>query len=371
MRRRDYLTALGVVTSGTVAGCVESEAGDSGSDAADPTTAGEHTDDAHSAESAAEEAPEGVYVPDHATAMTMEGMGSDGDFQFSAMLSAPEVFYFIEGTEVTPSELLDKHNVHLMASVWDPETGTVLPETGLSVEVLDVAGEAVTQEVIYPMLSQRMGFHYGGNFALPEAGEYSVRISVGGMSIERTRAFEGRFGDPASVDIRMSFGESKREQFTEQAPTNAGDPGALSPMEMGSRPTGSLPATDEMPGTVLGQATSDDATVIAGVLAGTALGGDRPYLYVSPRTPYNRFPLPNMGVETVARGVEDETRRLTRRLDPEVGYHYGVSVPESVAQALTAGDAGLEITLSLPPQVTRHAGYQTAFVDMEPVSISR
>ncbi len=363
MRRRDYLTALGVVAGGTVAGCTGGTTGDS-------ETTEEHNEDDHEEETT--DAPEGVYVPDHATAMTMEGMAGDGDYQFSAMISSPEVFYFVDGTEVTPSELLDEHNVHMMASVWDPETETALPETGLSVEVLDGAGETVTQEAIYPMLSQRMGFHFGTNLALPGGGEYTVRVSVGGMEIDRTRGFDGRFGEPAEVDIPMSFGESKREQFTENDPTNAGEPGALSPMEMGMRPTGSLPVAQEMPGTVLGEASTDDAQIVAGVVTGTPLGGDQPYLYASPRTPYNRFPLPSMAVETNVQGVESgENRQLTRRLDPEAGYHYGVPVPEATAQALTAGEATLEVTPSLPPQVTRHAGYQTAFLDMEPVTIDR
>jgi hypothetical protein len=367
MRRRDYLTALGVVASTAVAGCTSSSSTDSSSTTSTASNNGEK----HERNSLAD-APEGVYVPDHATAMTMEGMGRDGDFQFSAMLSSPEVFYFVEGMEVTPSELLDEHNLHMMASVWDPETETALPETGLSVEVLDATGQAVTQEVIYPMLSQRMGFHYGTNLALPGEGEYTVNVSVGGMEIGRTRGFEGRFSEPASVDIPLSFGQSKRSQFTESNPADAGDAGALSPMEMGMRPTGSLPAAREMPGTVLGSASTDDAQIVAGVVTETALGGSQPYLYVSPRTPYNRFPLPSMGIETTAQNVEDgETKRLSRQLDPKVGYHYGIGVSEATAQALMAGEATLSVTPSLPPQVTRHAGYQTAFIDMQTVDISR
>jgi|APHM01.1.fsa_nt_gi hypothetical protein len=368
MRRRDYLSALGVVTTGVVAGCA---GGGTDGDETDVASQAE-TEDHDEEESAVGDAPDGVYVPDHATAMTMEGMERDGDFQFSAMLSSPEVFYFIEGTEVTPSEVLDGHNVHMMASVWDPETEIALPETGLSVEVLDAADEVVTQEVIYPMLSQRMGFHYGGNFELPEPGEYTVRVSVGGMEIERTRGFDGRFGDPASVDIPLSWGESKPEQFTDSDPANAGEPGALSPMSMGMRPTGSLPASEQMPGTVLGQSMTDGAQLLAGVVTGTPLGGDRSYLYVSPRTPYNRFPLPSMSIETTVQGAQSGgSERLTRRLDPEIGYHYGVSVSETAAQSLTSGEATLDISPSLPPQVTRHAGYQTAFIEMDTITISR
>lgn len=370
MRRRDYLAALSAVTSGALAGCAGGDGGGGGGDSGTPEPATDEHD--HTEEAALEDAPDGVYVPDHATAMTMEGMQRDGDFQFSAMLSAPEVFYFVEGAEVVPSELLDGFNVHMMASVWDPETETTLAETGLSVEVLDADGATVTQEVIYPMLSQRMGFHYASNLVLPGPGEYTVRVSVGGVKIGRTRGFVGRFGDPASVDIPMSFTESKREQFTETEPERAGQAGALSPMRMGMRPTGSLPAPEELSGTVLGQATTDDARLVGGVVTDTALGGDRPYLYVSPRTPYNRFPLPSMAIGTAVEGAGDgESRQLSRQLDPQLGYHYGAAVPDAAAQSLVAGEADLRVTPSLPPQVTRHAGYQTAFIEMDVVSISR
>ena len=373
MRRRSYIAAVGLAATGGLAGCAgdQGSGSDSGSGAADGAateTAAEDHGDGHDGESKHEDSPDRVYVPDHATAMTMEGMGRDGDFRFSAMLSAPEVFYFVEGTDVTPSELLDGHNVHVMASVWDPETGTVLPETGLSVEVRTADGETVTQEVIYPMLSQRMGFHYGSNVALPETGEYTVSVSVGGMQIERTRAFDGRFGDPASVDIPVSFTEETRQEFTEFTPQDAGEAAALSPMEMGSRPTGALPVAAEMPGSQLTATTSDDAVLLSGVVSGTELGGDQPYLYVSPRTPYNRFPLPSMSIQATVEGADTEGgRRLTRRLDPGLGYHYGAALPEAAAQSLLAGKTGVEIAPSLPPQVTRHAGYETAFIDMEPV----
>lgn len=371
MRRREYVAAVGLAAVSGVAGCAGGQSG-SGEGGDDTGETDDHNNDHHDGETDSRSVPDQVYVPEHATAMSMEGMAQDGDFQFSAMLSAPETFYFVEGTDVTPSESLDQLNAHLMASVWDPETGTILPETGLSVEVLTPDGEAVTQEVIYPMLSQRMGFHYGSNVALPEMGKYTVRVSVGGMKIDRTRAFEDRFGDPGSVDITISFTEEKRQQFTESTPENAGEPGALDPMEMGARPTGSLPAPSEMPGTKLGAKSTDDATLLCGIVTGTSLGGDQSYLYVSPRTPYNRFPLPSMSLRATISGADiDDPLDLTRRLDPEIGYHYGVALPESTGQALLAGESNAEINPSLPPQVTRHAGYETAFIEMETVTIGR
>ena len=53
-----------------------------------------------------------------------------------------------------------------MATIWDKQGGVVIPiDAGLSAEITQ-DGEPISQEVIYPMLSQQMGFHYGSNFAL-------------------------------------------------------------------------------------------------------------------------------------------------------------------------------------------------------------
>ncbi|MFB6297607.1 MAG: hypothetical protein ABEH56_03715, partial [Salinirussus sp.] len=54
------------------------------------------------------------------------------------------------------------------------------------------------------------------------------------------------------------------------------------------------------------------------------------------------------GGETVFDG------RLTRTLDPDLGYHYG---------AVVGSEPGDELTLSVltQPQTARHEGYETAF----------
>jgi hypothetical protein len=98
-----------------------------------------------------------------------------------------------------------------------------------------------------------------------------------------------------------------------------------------------------------------------------ALGGDdaarfdaETYLAVVARTPYNGMVLPAMGLRATLEGTE---HRLTRTVDSELGYHYGTPV---------AGvDAGSELVLttSTPPQVARHEGYETAFVEMPPTSL--
>jgi arylsulfatase A-like enzyme len=58
--------------------------------------------------------------------------------------------------------------------------------------------------------------------------------------------------------------------------------------------------------------------------------------------------------------------RSSRTLDPGLGYHYGAALGD------TAVESGDDLTLEVPtpPQVARHEGYETAFVDMAPVEVS-
>jgi hypothetical protein len=345
-----------------------------------------------------ENRPAAVYFPTHVEGMEMAGMGSAGDYRFGLMYSYPHRFWNVNGEETQMTGIESSDDVHLMATVWDPETGTVLPDTGLTVEV-SKGGELVTQEVIYPMLSQPMGFHYGANFGLDGDEEYTVTVSVGGMSTRRTGAFEERFGEPASADIAFEYSQSRRDEITfERTMDRAGERAARSPMMMGgggdggmdmdgggnggmdgggndsmgmdgggdgdmgmTMPLSILPTAEELPGTTHGTATIADGRFVVQSLESPPEGvdGGGAYLYVSARTPYNRMVLPAMGLAgRLERGGETVFEgELVRTLDPEAAYHYGAAVP-----SVESGDA-LTLSMTTPPQVARHEGYETAFME--------
>ena len=305
-----------------------------------------------------EDRPDGVYRPGHVEGMQMVGTSQSGDYAFGLMYSYAHRFWNVNGNSTSLTEIADEDDVHLMASVWDPETMTVLPETGLSIEITQ-DGEVVTQEVIYPMLSQPMGFHYGANFGLAGDGTYDVTLSVGGMSTRRTGTFEGKFGEPADATIEFEYSQAARDEISFRTLEDAGSPGAVSPMEMGMMPNSVAPAVEDLPGTVLGETTSNDAVLVATVLETPPSGvdGEGSYLAISARTPYNRMVIPAMGMSgTLTRDGETVFEgELTRTLDPELHYHYG-----SVVEGVEDGD---ELTLSVTtqPQTARHEGYETAF----------
>jgi hypothetical protein len=71
--------------------------------------------------------------------------------------------------------------------------------------------------------------------------------------------------------------------------------------------------------------------------------------------------LPAMGLTATVAGEE---HRLVRTVDPELGYHYGVAVAD------VDREPELTLTTTTPPQVARHEGYETAFVEMPDATLA-
>ncbi|ESP88037.1 iron transporter [Candidatus Halobonum tyrrellensis] len=300
--------------------------------------------------------PDAVYYPSHVEEVAMVDTGSGGDYEVGLMYSYAHRFWNVNGEDVERTDPVG--DVHLMASVWDAETRQVLPETGLSLEIAK-GGELVSQEVIYPMLSQPMGFHYGANFGLDGDGTYDVTLEVGGVNTRRTGAFETRFGDPADVTVEFEYRQSERDELGLEVLDDAGDPGAVDPHEMEMMPDSYAPETGALPGTVVGETTSNDAVLVATVLDSPPAGVERDgeYLAVSARTPYNRMLVPAMSLEaTLTRdGSAVFSGELVRTLDPDLSYHYG-----AVVDGVESGDE-LALSPTVWPQTARHEGYETAF----------
>ncbi|SFR35788.1 iron transporter [Halogeometricum limi] len=355
MERRRFLAAAGAVGVGGLAGCL----GDAGLFETETTTGREPP--------LVADRPDAVYVPTHVEGMEMAGTADVGGLKAAVTYSYPHRFWVVEkdGGEFVTKRVspTGDDGVHLMTTVWDPETGHVVPNTGLSVEIAR-DGELVSQEVVYPMLSQRMGFHYGANFPLSGDGTYDVTVSVGGVQANRFGSFEGRFTSAASGTVAFEFSERALGDVGYRLlEERQGERAAVRPMEMqmemGSVPVGRAPET--LPGTPLGRGTSGDAVFLGSVVDDERFGSD-PYLVVSPRTPYNRFVVPGMSLTAA---VDDRSATpLAAGLDSELGFHYGAPVGDLSAES------SVEVRVETPPQVARHEGYETAFLEMPPVELA-
>ncbi|MFC6717711.1 hypothetical protein ACFQGT_08730 [Natrialbaceae archaeon GCM10025810] len=424
--RRTVLRRVAATASATtlaaLAGCAVDDDGGNGDDSAggDGDGGGDGDDEADRSADAVpdlprvEDPPDAVYVPTHREAMrTLEPIDA-GEYRLAPMLSYPHRFWLVDGEN---RELVepDRPGVHLMITLWDAETGVVLP-VGSNVSIrLRKDGEAVgSPRTPWSMLSQQMGVHFGDNVPLEEDGTYGVEVTVPPPSIETTGALEGRMTESDTVTFEFTYDEAFRDEVVGGVEyldeEYWGRPGALEPMDHARHsadhdggddheriPYSTLSPAAELPGTPVRESTdgsgdpdesggddgdgtedaeserdleptSGDATFVVRLLEpGSRLAdeGDG-YLLISPRTPYNRVPLPEMALSaTVEREGETVTRPdVTQRIDDEYGLHYGASVED-----VRPGDA-VTIEIDSPPQVSRHAGYETAFVDMPALELT-
>ena len=312
-----------------------------------------------------EDRPGHVYRPTHASDTRTVGTATVGEYGVGLLYSYPSRFWDLNGRTTYEQSVEEEHSIHLMAIVWDAETRAVLPEAGVTVNVLQ-NGDPVTEGVVYSMLSQRMGFHYGDNIDLPGDGDYTVRVSIGGMPLERTGRYEGRFTSGETTTFELPYRREDRNELTLETYDDSGTPGAVERMNHDVLPTLTVPDEETLPGETLGVIETDDAVLSVRRLRGDAsvrFGSDD-YLAVFGHTPYNRMVLPMMGLRLrIERdGRVDAEEILTRTMDPELGYHYGVSL------STRPGDT-LRVETLTPPQTARHEGFETAFVEMSPGTV--
>ncbi|WP_306058930.1 DUF7350 domain-containing protein [Natronococcus wangiae] len=326
-----------------------------------------------------EDRPDAVYLPAGAEEMGAYGTASEGDYALELSYTFPHRFW-IPGQGGSRVDVDADDSMHLMVTVWDVDTETVLP-VDVSLE-LRQGGEPVdgVPAAPWPMLSQRMGFHYGDNVRLPGEGQYTLGARVGPVDAVRTGAFEGRLNEAATLEVDFAFERSDIHdlEFTFVDEDRRGERDALPLMDHGEHdsddhddddvgppPSSQGPPVDDLPGDPLGTERSADAKISA-VETGLERFGDDSYLAVLPRTPYNDVVLPFTSLTaTVERdGSTAFEDSLSETLDHEFGHHYGAAI-----DPLEAGD---EVTVSVdaPPQVSRHDGYETAFFDFEDVTFT-
>ncbi|WP_435181792.1 iron transporter [Halorussus sp. AFM4] len=345
MRRRDFLRAGAPLGLAGLAGCTGLLETQSASSSQFTTVANRK---------------EQVYYPTHVDGMAMLGMGDKGRYKVGLMYSTPHAFWNVTGSEKSLVRVGEDVTAHLMATLWDERTRTVLPTANVSATILK-DGEEVDSRSLWPMLSQNMGYHFGDNVELSGDGTYTAELSVGAMQARAMGALRGAFGEQTDLAVEFEHSRSKLGDVSyKPLPEKKGKAGAIEPMDM-KMPISRVPKRGDLPN-VLATGVSGDADFVAFAPDENphfVTDGKR-YLAVSPRTPYNRYPLPFMSLSaTLKRGgstVYDDILRPA--LDPDLGYHYGAAV-----DGVQSGDS-LTVSVDAPPGVARHEGYETAFMNM-------
>ncbi|WP_458207577.1 DUF7350 domain-containing protein [Haladaptatus sp. NG-SE-30] len=313
-----------------------------------------------------ENRPNAVYYPSHVEGMEMAGMAKKGRLRLALFYSFPHRFWLMGGGTAKQQEKVTVQkddDLHLMASVWDAETKTVLPTGNVRIDLSK--GDWSDTRTMWPMLSQNMGFHFGDNMSLDGDGTYEAEVQVGGLSIRRTGALAGQFGSSETLSTQFEFSQQKLENTPyNKLDDKKGTKGAVNPMEM-EMPTSHVPPKSDLPGQLVDEKSSGDAKFAVCTHSDTDLA-ENTYLLVSPRTPHNRYPIPMMSLSArLKRGgnaIFDGTLKPT--LDPDIGYHYGADV-----KGVESGDE-LTVLVDSPPQVSRHEGYETAFLSMPKLRFS-
>ena len=349
-RRRFLKTAAGVVSGAGLSGCLQQLGFETQSAWRDPPLV--------------ENRPDGVYYPAIVEGMGVYGTTTVDGIGFALLHSFPHRFWTVTGTNKTRVVVSSSDSLHLMASVWDVESGTVLPGS-VSVEVRNEDGR-VANTNLWSMLSPNMGFHYGDNVELPGSGEYEATVRIAPVQATRTNPFIGRFTETRAAQFQFSFEPAETYDLPiRRLGEKAGTRGTVDLMEMESVPAAVAPPKQRLPGTVLGEAATDDAVFCASLVDDERRFPEtaRPYLVVSARTPYNRVLLPGMSLSvSVERdGSKVTETQLDATLDPELGYFYGSALGD------IAGGDTVTLHVKTPPQVSRHDGYETAFMEMSSV----
>lgn len=321
-----------------------------------------------------EDRPDAVYVPSHVEGMQLVGTGRAGDYEVALSYSFPHRFWLVNGDKRNKVDISGEDSLHLMTTVWDGDTGMVLPNGAIRATITN-DGESITSgRSLWPMFSQNMGIHAGDNISLDGTGTYTVELTVPPLSTRRTGAFSDRFGESGTASFTLEFDQSALEEQIsfETLPDRQGERDALNPMAMDMMPVSRAPETDAMPGTVVGEDQRGDARFVVSRLdevpAGddaAETGSDSSYLAVSMRTPYNQYPIPMAAISATATrdGSTVFDGDLTATIDPGLGYHYG-----AVAEVRSGDD--LSISVDTPPQISRHEGYETAFFDVPDRSLT-
>ncbi|SDK26929.1 iron transporter [Natronorubrum texcoconense] len=379
MRRRDVLASGGCLLAAGSAGCLETL----------------RREDAW--RELVVDPPEGVYVPPHADGMVTYGTTSADGREISLLASRPHSFWTVAGAERSRADVRSRHDLHLMVDVRDVETGAIVPApVTTKVRRAESNGredDRIDERSLWPMLSQRMSPHYGDNVPLEGDGTYVATIEVGPTSANAIGSRLDALEEPTAVDVEFEFDAAEIDGLERRLideDEGRGEPGALEPMvahtghdhdaahaghdhDVGSdheraRDAPLEAAFDSEDATRLGSEASEDIDYTAALVAADKRDGGGPALAVTARTAYNRYPLPFASLAATI--LSDDERlaggSLRETVGSRIGHQYRTPVDPSV---LEKGDE-LSIGLETPPQMARHEGYETAFLETETVTIA-
>ncbi|MUV61819.1 iron transporter, partial [Halobacterium sp. CBA1126] len=209
-----------------------------------------------------ENRPDAAYVPSHVEGMEMAGMQTRGRYGCALSYTFPHRFWLVRGSDTDRVNVRGEDDVHLMASVWDAESGLVLPEANVTIE--HTGPESETSSLTpWQMLSQQMGVHHGDNVELGPEGNYDVTVSVVPPTTRRSSA-ESASTDRVEFDFSFTFDRATLDDlpFEDIPADREGSEGAVDPMDMQSATLSQAPSAEEFPISVRGTGETGGAELV-------------------------------------------------------------------------------------------------------------
>jgi uncharacterized protein involved in high-affinity Fe2+ transport len=124
-----------------------------------------------------------------------------GNYLVGYAVEKPEGLYVRENGELTWQEPQDK-NIHIEISVRDAGDGRFVPALDVELAVYDADDNLIGMHQ-QPFLWHPWLYHYGRNWKLPGAGQYTFHVTIDAPNFPRHDKKNGRrYADPVEITFR-------------------------------------------------------------------------------------------------------------------------------------------------------------------------
>jgi hypothetical protein len=131
-----------------------------------------------------------------------------GDYQVIVLAEKAEGLWVPTNDGLTWTEP-DKFNAHIEVSVRDAGDGRFVPGLQVTISLTPPGGPAIGPQTL-PFVWHPVFYHYGLNWNLPSAGDYSVHVHIDPPQFSRHDQTNGkRYVDPVDFDVTLTIETGK------------------------------------------------------------------------------------------------------------------------------------------------------------------
>ncbi|GGJ85257.1 hypothetical protein GCM10010123_13690 [Pilimelia anulata] len=130
--------------------------------------------------------PAGVAAEHAALAGEVAAAGGEttvGDWRVAYVVEKPRGWFTVAGGTHTLRKPAAGETHHLTVVPIEAATGRIVPDVPVTLQVLDAAGRPVDQRRLWFLRDSY--YHYAHNFAVPRAGVYTLRATLGTPAFAR------------------------------------------------------------------------------------------------------------------------------------------------------------------------------------------